>query len=68
MMAKSFLEQMDEAVRRPVPYEGLTIVDHREKNYRPTKAMLPTAADDPQRREALESLLHSAEKKKPLID
>jgi hypothetical protein len=68
MMAKSFLEQMDEAVRRPVPYEGLTIVDHREENYRQAKAISSTAVDDPLRREAFESLFDFAEKKNPVID
>jgi hypothetical protein len=28
-MEKSVLEKMEEALRRPVPYEGLTIIDHR---------------------------------------
>jgi hypothetical protein len=63
MMAKSFLEQMDEAIRRPVPYEGLTIVDHREENYRPVKAVTSTASGDPLHRKVFEFLLNSARRK-----
>ena len=67
-MGKSFLEEMEEAICRPGPYEGLRILDHREENYRPANAIPSATADNPLHREAFASLLSAADRKTPLID
>jgi hypothetical protein len=62
-MRKSLLEKMEEAILRPVPYEGLLAVIHREHGMPSSKSETRTTGEKPRDREDFNSLVSVAARK-----